>query len=100
MFRDRDPPSVTSIGAFPNAKQSEKGGSGLRKIEKGGSALRKMEQSQESFYKPVGLIKEPHYEDDTTDVTLKESIPRLRKQVLIKDAEIKRNKIEAENARI
>jgi len=39
-----------------------------------------------------------HYEDDTNDEALKESVPRLRKQVQVKDAEETRNRIAAENA--
>lgn len=58
------------------------------------------QSTEESFYKPVSLTKEPHYEDDPTNEDLLDRIPRLRKQVLVKDAEIRRNKLEAEHARL
>ena len=57
-------------------------------------------ESAESFYQPVGLEFKQHYEDATKDEKLREKVPILRKQILLKDAENKRNREEAEKSRI
>lgn len=61
---------------------------------------RRSEPVDETFGKPVRLPQPQHYEDDTTDVALKERVPRLRKIVQLKDAEERRNKDEVKRAQL
>lgn len=64
------------------------------------SKVSEMAVQQEEFCIPVSLPRREHYEDDTADEQLRESVPKLRKIVLLKDAEDRRNRLEAEKAQL